>query len=290
MKLLKRITALLSAALLAAAFSPPVFARESCAAAELSKNGRIYADRINLVIDGREYGGEVYTVANTAYVALRDFAAFAGDADVSWDGSRSAASVSAPSLSLEVCADSQVIEANGRALWCEFGSFIMDGRMYVPVRQIAGAFGYGCRFSKPEFTAYLTRTSDAIEPGGVFYDPDELYWLSRIIEAEAGSEPFFGKLAVGSVIANRVKSGEFPDTVVGVIFDSANGVQFSPVANGSINNTPSADSVLAAKLTLEGVGVAGDALYFLNQALAESFWIVNNCTYVMSVGGHDFYS
>ena len=290
MRKMKRITALVSALLVGAAAALPIFARESCTAADLAQNGRMYENRVKVSIDGRDYGGDVFIIANTAYVGLRDFVSFIDSPSVSWNSDTSTADVRTADLKMSVTADSNVISANGRALWCEFGSFVYGGKMYVPARQISRAFGFSCSYSAEDRTSYMTRERSAIESGDSYYNADELYWLSRIIEAEAGAEPFDGKLAVGGVIANRVKSSEFPNSIVGVIFDSAHGIQFTPVANGAIYNTPSADSVLAAKLTLEGVSNIGGALYFMNSKLAQSFWIVNNCTYVMSIGGHDFYS
>ncbi len=50
-------------------------------------------------------------------------------------------------------------------------------------------------------------------------------------QCEAWGEPYDGKLAVGSVIMNRVRSSYFPNTVSGVIYQ---GGQFSPVASGRL--------------------------------------------------------
>ena len=51
-------------------------------------------------------------------------------------------------------------------------------------------------------------------------DFDELFLLSKIITAEAGSYwlPWEWKLSVGEVVLNRVASPEFPDTVEEVIY------------------------------------------------------------------------
>ena len=57
------------------------------------------------------------------------------------------------------------------------------------------------------------------------YSENDLYWLSRIIEAEASGESFSGKIAVGNCVLNRVKSSEFPNTIYDVIFDKNHGVQ-----------------------------------------------------------------
>jgi N-acetylmuramoyl-L-alanine amidase len=118
----------------------------------------------------------------------------------------------------------------------------------------------------------------------------ELYWLSRIIHAEAEAEPYKGKVAVGNVIMNRVASKDFPNTIKGVIFDYFEGIpQFSPVADGTIYNTPSEDSINAAKDTLNNVKPVGDATYFFNPDKAAGKWIVQNKAYVMRIGEHVFY-
>ena len=114
--------------------------------------------------------------------------------------------------------------------------------------------------------------------------------MSRIIYAEAGAEPFLGQLAVGNVVLNRTRSEKFPDTIYGVIFDRKYGVQFTPTENGRIYCVPSEESILAAKACLEGYTVSDRILYFIYEEIATSFWVPNNCTFVMGIGCHDFYS
>ncbi|HHY77627.1 MAG TPA: cell wall hydrolase [Clostridiales bacterium] len=119
---------------------------------------------------------------------------------------------------------------------------------------------------------------------------EDLYWLSRIIHAEAEAEPYQGKVAVGNVIMNRVKSSSFPNTIKGVIFEYYQGIpQFSPVADGTIYNNPNADSMSAAKEALNGVRPVGDATYFFNPQKSDGKWIVQNKTYVTRIGNHVFY-
>lgn len=119
---------------------------------------------------------------------------------------------------------------------------------------------------------------------------EDLYWLSRIIHAEAQGEPYVGKVAVGNVILNRVKSSDFPNSIYGVVFDRQFGyTQFSPVLDGSINNTPNADSINAARDALNGQRPVGEALYFLNPRKATNFWIVHNRKLMQTIGDHDFY-
>ena len=122
------------------------------------------------------------------------------------------------------------------------------------------------------------------------YDYEDLYWLSRIISAEAKGESFTGQIGVGTVVLNRVRSKEFPNTIKGVVFDRKYGTQFTPVANGSIYDKPTESAVVAAKMCLDGYTLSNSVLYFVNPRIATSSWIQNNRTYAFRVGNHDFYN
>lgn len=113
----------------------------------------------------------------------------------------------------------------------------------------------------------------------------KVYMLAQIIYAEAKGEPYNGKIAVGNVILNRVKSEQFPDTIRGVIFQNG---QFSPVSDGSIYNQPNETSLRAAKEVLNGKKVVGsDALYFYNPRTATDGWIFSRPT-ITQIGNHRF--
>lgn len=93
------------------------------------------------------------------------------------------------------------------------------------------------------------------------YTKAELRLMAAIINCEAGSESYQGKLAVGIVIMNRVRSDKFPNTVKKVIYQKR---QFSPVHNGSlkkrlrqydrgkVRSSQWKDCISAAKKTLSG--------------------------------------
>jgi N-acetylmuramoyl-L-alanine amidase len=136
----------------------------------------------------------------------------------------------------------------------------------------------------------LKAGSGTILSGDMYYDGDAVYWLSRIINAESQSEPLLGKIAVGNVILNRVASPEFPNSIYNVIYDTNWGVQFEPTINGTINNTPSNESILAAKLCLDGASVVGGSLYFLNPEISSNYWIMENRSLVTTIGEHKFYA
>ena len=134
----------------------------------------------------------------------------------------------------------------------------------------------------------LKQAKSMVKPDSA-YDYEDLYWLSRIISAEAKGESFVGQIGVGTVVLNRVKSREFPNTVKGVVFDQKYGTQFTPVANGTIYDKPTDSAVIAAKMCLDGYTLSDSVLYFLNPRIATSSWIQKNRKYAFRVGNHDFY-
>ncbi|HZK34489.1 MAG TPA: peptidoglycan-binding protein [Bacillota bacterium] len=119
---------------------------------------------------------------------------------------------------------------------------------------------------------------------------DDIYWLARIIYAEARGESYQGQVAVGSVVLNRVSAPQFPSSIYGVIFEYTGSIpQFSPVQDGSIHNTPSNSAMRAAQEAYGGTRIVGNATYFFNPSKAAGSWIVNNKTYVTAIGNHVFY-
>lgn len=91
----------------------------------------------------------------------------------------------------------------------------------------------------------------------------ELDLLAAIIQCEAGGESHQGKVAVGAVVLNRVRSESFPDTITDVVYQSG---QFSPVASGILSGVLAqgarSDCYQAAQDALSGQNPVGDALYF----------------------------
>ena len=115
---------------------------------------------------------------------------------------------------------------------------------------------------------------------------DDLYWLSRIIHAEAKGESVEGRIAVGNVILNRMESDEFPDTLKGVIFQKN---QFSPVSNGSIYHEPTEETLKLAQRVLDGERVVpADVLFFYNPAVVSRDSWVWSREIVDSIGNHNF--
>ncbi len=202
---------------------------------------------------------------------------------------------------LERCAYTS--SQNGEAIFCPDSSsvyddngfkslrmYIVDGRLMVPVRYLADIHGFEISWDQAFYRVLIESDGDVDKSlTDTTYNQDEVYWLSKIIYAEAGGESIEGQLAVGNVVLNRVKSSEFPNTIYTVIFDRAGGIQFEPVINGSIYLPPSYSAVEAAKRALSGESTVGESLFFLNPQKAQSFWIVDNREFFCTIGNHDFY-
>lgn len=107
------------------------------------------------------------------------------------------------------------------------------------------------------------------------YSDEDLYWLSRIINAEAGSTwiPDWVQRHVGSVVLNRVKSPKYANTIKGVAFEKG---QYYCVTSGSIYNEPSARAVDNAIYILENGstlpdGVLGQSEFIQGKVYTEYY-------------------
>ncbi len=225
-----------------------------------------------------------YIEDGVSYLPLADFARELGDYQIHWDGV--AAHVTADSLDLHAQPGQPWVEANQRYFYVPGGVRLAQGRTLLPARTLAQIFGLDLGWDGDSFTVLLTGAPRIPEHADSHYDPDTLYWLSRVISAESRGEPLEGQIAVGNVVLNRMASHRFPDTLYGVIFQPG---QFEPVENGTIHDEPYPLSVTAAKLCLEGASVVGDCLFFFAPALSPGTWIVDNCTYYTTIGCHRFY-
>lgn len=112
--------------------------------------------------------------------------------------------------------------------------------------------------------------------------------MARLVHAEASGESYAGKVAVATVILNRVDNPNFPNTIRGVIYQVDGGYYaFTPVQNGRINNTPSVEARKAVNeaITLRGTGKG--SLYFYNPKTTTSKWILSRPVTTI-IGNHRF--
>lgn len=240
----------------------------------------------HFLVDGASFEDPGMTVYNGIYYVslVNAVLALQPDAVITWEGEY--AVVTAENLTVRVRVGDQYIEANGRSLYVLNRVISANGRVLVPARVIAQALGAWVGWNADSGEVEIHSGSGAIVSANAYYNSDALYWLSHIINAESGNQPLDGKLAVGTVIMNRVESPRFPNTIYDVV-NAPN--QFTPVRNGSIKKQPNAESVTAAELVLEGVRVGGKAVYFVNPRVSPNSWAQRNRPYVTTIGAHAFF-
>lgn len=228
-------------------------------------------------------------INDSVYVPARCIAENLG-ADITWDDASGTTTVTLASKTISLTRGKDSAVVNGQTKTMTGPMCIINNRTMIPVRFLAQELGADVSWNATFYTVELKKSGVSVDAANIKgYGADEVLWLSRIIEAEASGESITGKIAVGNVVLNRVKSNEFPDTIYGVIFDKTYGVQFEPVSSGAIINTPSAESAAAAKRALSGESAVGDCLYFLNPQKAQSLWITENRQYHSTIENHDFY-
>ena len=117
----------------------------------------------------------------------------------------------------------------------------------------------------------------------------ELECLAGAIYFESKSEPLSGQLAVGQVIANRSKSGRFPSSYCGVVFQRS---QFSFVRGRSMPPIPRSSkqwktAVAIAQIVDQALHVSAvpKALFFHARRVSPRWRL----TRVGTVGNHVFY-
>lgn len=112
--------------------------------------------------------------------------------------------------------------------------------------------------------------------------------FARLVQAEAKGEPFKGKVAVATVVLNRLESPEFPDTITGVIQQKVSDCYaFSPVQNGEIKKPASQDAKKAVESALKRKDRLHDSVYFYNPEIATDTWIRTRHV-VTTIGNHVF--
>ena len=243
-----------------------------------------------LTVDGQPVPADVAKTyrGDTTYVALVPMSECLDSTIQSkWDAGTRTATVHNDKLVLTAKAGDLYLTVNGRYLYTPEGIQIENGKIMVPLSALVRAFDGSLTWNGTTGMTAVTRGSGAAKSGDQYYNADDLFWLSRVIYTESGNQPLEGKMAVGNVVMNRVNHPSFPGTIEGVL---AQKNQFTTYWSGHIaRSTPNAESVIAAKLVLDGgvVEEVKNALYFDS---AASSWASRNRTCVAVIGGHRFYA
>ena len=247
-------------------------------------------ERIPIYLNGKEIkDSEALLIDSLTYIPLRKLAESVRDCTIKYNDKTRTATVSYANTTISLTTGRRYISVNGRYFYCIGEVKNVNGSLYVPIRPLARALQLNVEWNSKTRSVELEKASWTLEDAESYYNADELYWLSRIIEAEAGGEILEGKIAVGNVVLNRVADKRYPNTIYGVIFDFKNGIQFTPAYTGTVYNTPSHESIIAAKMCLEGYEIVDGVLFFFNPRIATSNWISKNRPFAARIGRHDVY-
>ena len=177
----------------------------------------------------------------------------------------------------------EYVIANGRYLYNPNGVLFQESAYYLPTSLISAVLGIKTQNDDAGNVFFLSG-GDPLIPGDTFYDADALFWLSHIINAESGNQPLRGKIAIGNVVLNRVKHPSFPDSIYDVLFQTG---QFYDTYAGAITKEPNNESIIAAKLCLDGAVVLPNAYWF--NGVGIPCWASSNKTLIAVIGDHAFY-
>lgn len=104
----------------------------------------------------------------------------------------------------------------------------------------------------------------------IYLTEDDINLMAKIVYAESKGEPYEGKVAVASVILNRVLSPGFPNSISEVVFQPN---AFSCVVDGQISVTPTEECYNAVYEAIKGNDPTNEALFFYNPAIATCSWM-----------------
>lgn len=134
-------------------------------------------------------------------------------------------------------------------------------------------------------------TPEALTGNSFSLEDQEYQVLLKIVEAEAGCEDTEGRMLVANVVMNRVRNGNFPNTVTEVVYQRQDGTaQFSPVSDGRIDTVNvSQGTIDAVARVMNGEDISQGALFF-RSVRSRSGWFDQKLSRVLEHGNHIFYT
>lgn len=106
-------------------------------------------------------------------------------------------------------------------------------------------------------------SAGTVQNSAVAASVDDVTLLAALIQCEAGNECYEGQLAVGAAVMNRVRSGAYPGSIYGVVYQPS---QFPPAGRGSVASVaasgPKASCIQAAQEAINGADNTGGATCF----------------------------
>lgn len=162
---------------------------------------------------------------------------------------------------------------------------------YVKAEYVSVAIDYGTAITIAQEQAQIAKaaaqaaakkaaqstTRTIVQNNAVSASYDDVTLLGALIQCEAGSEPYEGKVAVGAVVLNRMRSGSYPSSIYGVIYQ---GGQFTPAGSGRLAavlaSGVSGSCIQAAQEAIGGADNTGGAKNFKRASGGQSGNVIGN--------------
>ena len=235
--------------------------------------------------------GRGYIYNNETFISLSEFSELY-EININLEASDEGFSAVAEDLEITADYETNYLTANYRYVFLPNGYIRCGEDVYLPTDALVRIFGVKIAASEGRVDI-STKQCRIISGNEDYYKlniaPDYQYWMPRVIKVETVDEPLAGKIAVGNVIENRVKSEQYPGTIYEVLYDNNSGVQFAPATTGAFTAEGDELSWVATCLCWEGYNTAEDSLYFANPENNGNYWFKTNRVYVKTIGRHEFY-
>ncbi len=171
-------------------------------------------------------------------------------------------------------------EAEGTDGWVAV--YTTDSTAYVSAEYVNVELNLGTALNSEEVAAKEAQEAEAQQAAessskkpAASANSDEVTLLGALIQCEAGGGSYEGMVAVGAVVMNRVRSGSYPGSISGVIYQ---GGQFTPALNGSVSSVMAGGvrsaCLQAAREAIGGVDNTNGALSFRSAASGHSGTVI----------------
>jgi len=154
-------------------------------------------------------------IEDTTYVALRAFFnVLENQTDIAWNGDTNTVTVKGDGLELTAAVGTNYMTVNGRCFYVRSGVRVVNSTLVLPVRELAKIYQATVEWDSESSSVSICADNPVLlESGEAYYNEQDLYWLSRLINAESGNQPLDGKIAVGNVVFEPRCEPTCPNTI-----------------------------------------------------------------------------
>ncbi|MEG2354111.1 MAG: cell wall hydrolase [Clostridium sp.] len=156
--------------------------------------------------------------------------------------------------------------------------------LLYPIKKVEATY---CAQETKSLYLDKNKSVNVFNNSGVYLTQSDIDLMAKIVYGESRGEPFDGKVAVASVILNRVKDSRFPDTVPEVITSPG---AFSCVCDGVIDVVASEECYSAVYEAILRDEPFVKCTFFYNPEIATCDWMKNiQKDNVTQIGNHVFF-